>query len=102
MFRLCSGTLATPEEHGFPKPMFLTTGESNVNAMTHAIDPIATANPADQSRVKPGLGKFSGENTVLLPKDAYSGKTVIILGEDAGNGQVYLYVSNTLADLIPF
>ncbi len=99
MFRLCSGTLATPEEHGFPKPMFLTTGESNVNAMTHAIDPIATANPADQSRVKPALGKFSGENTVPLPKDAYSGKTVIILGEDAGNGQVYLYVSNTLADL---
>ena len=99
MFRLCSGTLATPEEHGFPKPLFLTTGESNVNAMTHAIDPIATADPANQSRVKPALGKFSGENSVPLPKDAYAGKTVIILGEDAGNGQVYLYVSNTVGDL---
>jgi Bacterial protein of unknown function (DUF839) len=99
LFRLCSGTLATPEEHGFPKPIFLTTGESNVNAMTHAIDPVAPADPSNQSRVKPALGKFSGENAVPLPKDAYAGKTVIILGEDAGNGQVYLYVSNTPGDL---
>lgn len=99
LFRLCSGTLATPEEHGFAKPMFLTTGESNVNAMTHAIDPIAPADAANSSRVLPALGKFSGENSVPLPKDVYAGKTVIILGEDAGNGQVYLYVSNTVGDL---
>ncbi|WP_205513187.1 alkaline phosphatase PhoX [Longitalea arenae] len=99
MFRLCSGSLATPEEHGFPKHMFLSTGESNVNAMTHAIDPIAAATPSDNSRVKPALGKFSGENSVPLHKDAYPGKTVIILGEDASNGQVYLYVSNTPGDL---
>ena len=99
MFRLCSATLATPEEHGFAKPTFLTTGESNVNAMTHAIDPIAPADAANSSRVKPALGKFSGENSVPLPKDAYAGKTVIIIGEDAGNGQVYLYVSNTVGDL---
>ncbi len=99
MFRLCSGSLATPEEHGFPQALFLTTGESNVNAMTHAIDPIAAANPSNQSRVKPALGKFSGENSVPLTKLAYPGKTVIILGEDAGNGQVYLYVSNTPGDL---
>jgi Bacterial protein of unknown function (DUF839) len=98
MFRLCSGTMATPEIHGFG-PTFLSTGESNVNAMTHAIDPIAPATPASQSRVKPALGKFSGENAVPLTKVAYPGKTVIILGEDAGNGQVYLYVSNTVGDL---
>jgi secreted PhoX family phosphatase len=99
MFRLCSATLATPEEHGFPKPTFLTTGESNVNAMTHAIDPLGPSNPKDQTRVLPALGKFSGENAVPLSKNAYPGKTVIILGEDAGNGQVYLYVSNSLGDL---
>jgi hypothetical protein len=99
MFRLCSGSLATPQEHGFATPVFLTTGESNVNAMTHAIDPLAPANASSQSRVKPALGKFSGENAVPLPKDAYTGKTVIILGEDAGNGQVYLYISNTVGDL---
>jgi hypothetical protein len=98
-YRLCSGSLATPEEHGFPRPTFLSTGESNVNAMTHAIDAIAPSNPADSSRRKPALGKFSGENAVPLPKDAYAGKTVIILGEDAGNGQVYLYISNTVGDL---
>lgn len=99
MFRLCSGTLATPEEHGFPKPIFLSTGESNANAMTHALDPLAAADPANQARVKPALGKFSGENSVPLSKDAFPGKTVIILGEDNANGQVYLYVSNTPGDL---
>ncbi len=98
LFRLCSGTMATPDIHGFG-PTFLSTGESNVNAMTHAINPIAPANPSDQTRVKPALGKFSGENAVPLTKAAYPGKTVIILGEDAGNGQVYLYVSNTVGDL---
>jgi hypothetical protein len=98
-FRLCSGTLATPEEHGFNKPTFLTTGESNVNAMTHAIDPLSNADPKNTTRVLPALGKYSGENAVPLPKDAYQGKTVIICGEDAGNGQVYLYVSNTVGDL---
>ena len=98
LFRLCSATMATPSEHGFG-PVFLTTGESNVNAMTHAIDPIATANPSNSSRTKPALGKFSGENAVPLHKNAYPGKTVIILGEDSSNGQVYLYVSNTVGDL---
>ncbi len=98
MFRLCSASMATPTEHGFG-PTFLTTGESNVNAMTHAIDPIAMSNPANQSRVKPALGKFSGENAVPLHKNAFPGKTVIILGEDSGNGQVYLYVSDTVGDL---
>jgi secreted PhoX family phosphatase len=99
MFRLCSGTLATPEEHGFPKLTFLSTGESNDNAMTQAIDPLAPADPKNQSRIKPALGKFSGENAVPLPKNAYSGKTVILLGEDAGNGQVYMYVSGAVGDL---
>jgi hypothetical protein len=97
-FRLCSATMATPSEHGFG-PLFLTTGESNVNAMTHAINPIGTANPADNTRTKPALGKYSGENAVPLNKNAYPGKTVIICGEDASNGQVYLYVSNTVGDL---
>jgi len=97
-FRLCSATMATPMEHGFG-PIFLTAGESNVNAMCHAIDPIATANPSNNSRTKPAMGKMSAENYVPLNKNAYPGKTVVIVGEDAGNGQVYLYVSNTVGDL---
>jgi hypothetical protein len=97
-FRLCSATMATPMEHGFG-PIFLTAGESNANAMCHAIDPLASANPTDNSRTKPALGKMSAENYVPLNKQAYPGKTVIIAGEDSGNGQVYLYVSNTVGDL---
>lgn len=99
MFRLCSGSLATPEEHGFPAPVFLSTGESNENAMTHAINPLGVADPANRSRVKPALGKFSGENAVPLAKDAVPGKTAIILGEDFQNGQVYLYLSDIMGDL---
>ena len=97
-FRLCSATMATPAEHGFG-PVFLTAGESNVNAMCHAIDPLAAANKTNNSRTKPALGKMSAENYVPLNKNAYPGKTVIIAGEDSGNGQVYLYVSNTVGDL---
>lgn len=98
MFRLCSGSMATPEEHGFG-PLFLSTGESNVNAMTQTVDPVAIADPSNNTRTRPALGKFSGENSVPLSKVAFPGKTVIILGEDSGNGQVYLYVSNTVGDL---
>jgi secreted PhoX family phosphatase len=99
MFRLCSATLATPEEHGFPKMLYLTRGEADPNGMTHALDPLATATPKDKSRVKPALGKFSGENNVPLPKEAYAGKTVILLTEDAESGQVYMYLSDTPGDL---
>lgn len=98
MYRLCSATMATPETHGFG-PMFLTAGESNVNAMAHAIDPIGTANPSNNSRTKPAMGKMSAENYVPLTKNAYPGKTLVIVGEDASNGQVYLYVSTTVGDL---
>lgn len=97
-FRLCSASMATPEIHGFG-PMFLTAGESNVNAMCHAIDPLAAAMPSNNTRTKPAMGKMSAENYVPLTKDAYPGKTVVIVGEDASNGQVYLYVSNTVGDL---
>ncbi|MDN4012115.1 hypothetical protein QX233_06585 [Chryseobacterium gambrini] len=97
-FRLCSASMATPEIHGFG-PMFLTAGESNVNAMCHAIDPLAAAMPSNNTRTKPAMGKMSAENYVPLTKNAYPGKTVVIVGEDASNAQVYLYVSNTVGDL---
>lgn len=97
--RLCSATLATPEEHGFPAPVFLTAGESGAESMVHAIDPIGAADKSSTARRKPALGKASMENAVPLPKDAYPGKTVIIIGEDDGNGQVLAYISNTPGDL---
>lgn len=97
--RLCSATLATPEEHGFPVPTFLTAGESGAESMVHAIDPLAPADKSNSSRRKPALGKASMENAVPLNKQAYPGKTVILIGEDDSNGQVLLYVSNTPGDL---
>ena len=97
--RLCSASMATPEEHGFPTPTFLTAGESGAESMVHAIDPLAPADKSNSSRRKPALGKASMENAVPLTKDAYPGKTVILIGEDDANGQVLLYVSNTPGDL---
>ncbi|MFV0565277.1 MAG: hypothetical protein ACK5NB_05520 [Flavobacteriaceae bacterium] len=103
--RLCSATLATPTEHGFSA--FLTAGESGEESMVHAIDPLgAVSQAADQSRVKPALGKASMENAVPLPADVSKGKTYIIIGEDQSYrsshqsaGQLIMYVSNSVGDL---
>lgn len=105
-WRLCSATLATPEEHGFG-PLFLTAGESGEESMVHGITPDASINDRKRKdRVLPALGKASMENAVPLPKVAYPGKTVIVIGEDQGPatthqsaGQVSMYLSNTVGDL---
>lgn len=97
-WRLCSATLATPQEHGFG-PLFLTAGESNSESMTHAIDPFAPADKKNQTRTVSAFGKWNAENAVPLPKDAFPGKTVIIIGEDDTNGQLVAYVSDVVGDL---
>jgi hypothetical protein len=100
-WRLCSGTLATPSEHGFG-PMYLSVGESSSEAMTHAIDPFQSFATPSTPRGLPALGRWSGENAVPLNKNAYPGKTVIITGEDASDasgGQVALYLANAVGDL---
>jgi hypothetical protein len=97
--RLCSGTMVTPEVHGFG-PLYLSAGESNVEAQTHSLNPLI---PGMQTNtLTAGLGHWSAENAVPLPKDAYAGKTVVLIGEDADDasgGQLVLYVSNTVGDL---
>ncbi|KIC92073.1 hypothetical protein [Flavihumibacter sp. ZG627] len=98
-WRLCSATMATPEEHGFG-PLFLTAGESGSESRIHAINPFGSAEDRKRTdRVVPALGRASMENAVPLPKDAFKGRTVIVIGEDDGNGQVLLYVSNSVGDL---
>jgi len=103
-WRLCSATLATPEEHGFG-PTFLTAGESGVESMIHAINPFGSVTEkSDPNRVLSALGKCSAENAVPMPKTAYPGKTAIFIGEDESSvanslGQVNLYLSNTVGDL---
>jgi hypothetical protein len=98
LWRLCSATLVTPEEHGFG-PLFLTAGESSAESMIHAVNPLGAANT---TKLLPALGKWVAENAVPLPKTAYPGKTVVIVSDDdSGNdgGQLAVYVSNTVGDL---
>lgn len=98
-WRLCSATLATPEEHGFG-PVFLTAGESGPDSRVHAINPLGSVNDKKRTdRVLPALGHQSMENAVPFPKDAFPGKTVIAVGEDDGNGQLLIYVANSVGDL---
>lgn len=104
--RLCSATLATPQEHGFG-PVFLTAGESDEESLIHAIDPLGSASlKSDPNRVKPALGRASMENAVPLPNDVAGNKTLIIIGEDQGfsskhrsAGQLLMYASDTKGDL---
>ncbi|MGA0555174.1 hypothetical protein ACO2Q8_00875 [Larkinella sp. VNQ87] len=98
LWKLCSGTLATPAEHGFG-PVFLTAGEGDPEGRVHAIDPLGAADKKNGNRTLPALGKGSFENALPLPKASYPGKTVIVLTEDENNGQLTLYVSNTVGDL---
>ncbi|QHV97754.1 hypothetical protein [Spirosoma endbachense] len=101
IWRLCSATMATPEIHGFG-PKFLTCGESGQESRTHALDPYGSVGSASLSKEVAGLGRWSAENAVPLPKTAFSGKTIILIGDDDSDtygGQVAMYVSNTVGDL---
>lgn len=99
-YRLCSATLATPEEHGFG-PLFISCGESSAKSEALGLNP--NAPPMTPPKWLKALGHWSFENAVPLPKDAYQGKTVIIIGDDdsgpVAGGQVALYISNTVGDL---
>jgi hypothetical protein len=99
--RVCSATLATPEEHGFG-PVFLTAGESGVDSQTKAVDLFASEDDASMPRPVEGFGRWNAENAVPLPLSAYD-KTVIVIGDDdsgsIGGGQVAMYVSETVGDL---
>ncbi len=92
IFRLCSATLATPEEHGFG-PVFLTNGESGVESQIHAVDPYGPLSGSD--RLLPALGYWSSEQALPLPKWSFPGKTIILIGDDDSGptgGQIAMYV----------
>ena len=97
-WRLCSATMATPEEHGYG-PLFITAGESGPESQIHAADPFAAQNT---SRILTAFGAWSTENAVPLPKTAYPNKTVVIIGDDDSRefgGQIALYVGDGVGNL---
>ena len=97
-WRLCSATMATPEEHGYG-PLFITAGESGPESQIHAANPFAAQNT---SRILTSFGAWSTENAVPLPKTAYPGKTVVIIGDDDSRefgGQIALYVGEGVGNL---
>lgn len=100
-WRLCSATLATPAEHGFG-PIYLTCGESGEESKTNLLDPLDIPGNAAKLRDNNGLGRWSAENAVPLPKGAYKNKTVILIGEDddrASGGQLAMYIGNSVGEL---
>lgn len=95
----CSGTLITPEEHGFG-PLYLSGGEWGGSSQgVFATDPYKRASDASASWMLSALGQWNTENAVLLGKDAYTDKTVVFIGDDHSDntvpsGQLGMYVGD--------
>ncbi len=95
----CSGSMITPEEHGFG-PAYLSGGEWGGSSKGVFItDPYASAANASVATMLPALGSWSTENAVAIGKDAYPGKTVIFIGDDHSDnevpsGQLGMYVAD--------
>ncbi len=84
----CSGSLITPQEHGFG-PLYLSGGEWGGNSKgVFATNPSKDASEASAARMLPALGQWSTENAVALNKRAYPGKTVVFIGDDNSNNEV--------------
>ncbi|OIQ18695.1 MAG: phosphatase [Flavobacterium sp. MedPE-SWcel] len=96
----CSGTLITPQEHGFG-PLYLSGGEwGGSSKAVFATDPFRSAADASTANILTKLGQWTCENAVPIGKDAYSDKTVVFIGDDQGDnttpsGQLGMYVGNS-------
>ncbi|VXC08034.1 Phosphatase [Flavobacterium sp. 9AF] len=95
----CSGSLITPEEHGFG-PLFLSGGEWDGSSQgIFATNPFKNAEDAELATMLPAMGQWSTENAVVIGKDAYPSKTVAFIGDDTGDnttpsGQLAMYLGN--------
>lgn len=95
----CSGTLITPEEHGFG-PQYLSGGEWGGSSKGVFItNPSKNAGEASVAEMLPAMGQWSTENAVPIGKDAYADKTVVFIGDDHSDnevpsGQLGMYVGN--------
>ncbi len=95
----CSGSLITPEEHGFG-PMYLSGGEWGGSSKgVFATDPYKSASNASVASMLPAMGQWSTENAVAIGKDAFPGKTIVFIGDDNSDnevpsGQLGMYIGN--------
>ncbi|GAA3589304.1 phosphatase [Flavivirga amylovorans] len=95
----CSGSLVTPEEHGFG-PLYLSGGEwGGASKGVFATNPYKSTDNASNAIMLPKLGQWSTENAVVIGKDAYADKTVAFIGDDHSDdsvpsGQLGMYVGS--------
>ncbi len=95
----CSGSLISPEEHGFG-PLYLSGGEwGGASKGVFLTDPFKEATAASTGQMLPAFGQWSTENAVVIGKDAYPNKTVAFIGDDHSNntvpsGQLGMYVGD--------
>ncbi len=93
----CSGSMITPEEHGFG-PLYLSGGEwGGASKGVFVTDPYKDPNAADVAEMLPSMGQWSTENAVAIGQDAFPGKTIVFIGDDNSNdeipsGQLGMYV----------
>lgn len=96
----CSGSLITPEEHGFG-PLYLSGGEWGGSSKgVFLTDPSKDVADASTGELLTAFGQWSTENAVVIGKDAYAGKTVAFIGDDHSDnsvpsGQLGMYVGDS-------
>lgn len=93
----CSGSLITPQEHGFG-PIYLSGGEwGGSSTNTFIVDPYKDVSDAGTAEILPNFGSWTTENAIVLGGLAYPGKTVALIGDDSAGdagGQLAMYLSN--------
>ena len=93
----CSGSLITPEEHGFG-PLYLSGGEAGESSRgVFVTDPYKDIKDASTAKLLTAFGQWSVENAVVIGKNAYPTKTVAFIGDDHGDnntpsGQLGMYI----------
>ncbi|TGV04747.1 alkaline phosphatase PhoX [Flavivirga rizhaonensis] len=95
----CSGSLISPEEHGFG-PLYLSGGEwGGASKGVFLTDPAKDVADASTGKLLNAFGQWSTENAIVIGKDAYADKTVAFIGDDHSDnsvpsGQLGMYVGN--------
>ncbi len=95
----CSGSLITPQEHGFG-PLYLSGGEWGGSSKgVFATEVTKPASTRTTPEILTAMGQWSTENAVVIGKDAYPDKTVAFIGDDHADnnipsGQLGMYVGS--------